>query len=82
MQAYWTSLSYFQVIVGRSYDVQWGRAKQVASADIISSGAEEEMKTLMVERQQPSAPKTKKQQKPKTPTVPAQKTKKQQQKKV
>lgn len=39
-------------MISQSYDVQWGRAKQIALADIVASGSEPEMKELLAQRTQ------------------------------
>lgn len=43
-------------MVGQSYDVQWGRASQISSADIVASGSDEEMKVLLLQRSQAADP--------------------------
>ena len=63
-------------MTGQSYDVQWGRVKDVSSADVIASGTEEEMKELLLQRSKPetAVARQPKEQQPVTQTVPASKS--------
>ncbi|XP_060556759.1 uncharacterized protein LOC132717336 [Ruditapes philippinarum] len=41
----------FQIEVGQCYDVQWGNSRQLAYAEILGSGSEPQMKSLMDQTQ-------------------------------